>query len=117
MLEPTDSSKRLRVGVVGVGYLGRFHALIYSRMTAVELVGVVDSNPERAQTIAAEAGCAFFAQPADLIGKVDAVSVVVPTTAHLEVAAPLLMHGIPVLLEKPIAPTFAEGAEIVRLAQ
>lgn len=117
MLEPTDSSKRLRVGVVGVGYLGRFHALIYSRMTAVELVGVVDSNSERAQTIAAEAGCAFFAQPADLIGKVDAVSVVVPTTAHLEVAAPLLMHGIPVLLEKPIAPTFAEGAEIVRLAQ
>lgn len=116
-LERTASSERLRVGVVGVGYLGRFHALIYSRMAAVELVGVVDTDLERAHAVATEAGCACYAQLTDLIGLVDAVSVVVPTTAHLQVAAPLLTHGIPVLLEKPIAPTFAEGAEIVRLAQ
>ncbi|MBK1693818.1 oxidoreductase [Chromatium weissei] len=117
MSKHATSFERLRVGVVGVGYLGRFHALIYSRMAAVELVGVVDSDFDRAHAIAAEANCACYKHPTDLIGKVDAVSVVVPTTAHLEVAAPLLTHGIPVLLEKPIASTVAEGAEIVRLAQ
>ena len=51
---------KVRVGVVGVGYLGRFHALIYSRMADVELVGVVDADPLRAAEVAAEAGCAVF---------------------------------------------------------
>jgi predicted dehydrogenase len=107
---------KTRVAVVGVGYLGRFHALIYSRMPDAELVGVVDTDPERARAVAAEAGCPAFASAADLLDKVDAVSVVVPTTAHLEAAAPFLERGIAVLLEKPIAATRAEGAEIVRLA-
>jgi len=108
---------KLRVGVVGVGYLGRFHALIYSRHPAVELVGVADTRPETAQSVAAEAGCAAYADPAALVGKVDAVSIVVPTTAHLDVARPFLEHGTHVLLEKPIATTAAEGREIVRLAR
>jgi predicted dehydrogenase len=106
----------LRVGVVGVGYLGRFHALIYSRLADVDLVGVADIHPARAQSVADEAGCRCFATPADLLGEVDAVSVVVPTTAHLEVAAPFLQRGVHMLLEKPIAVDVAEGAEIVRLA-
>jgi predicted dehydrogenase len=110
-------SERLRVAVVGVGYLGRFHALIYSRMPGVDLVGVVDADPQRARAVAAEAVCAVFAGPADLVERVDAVSVVVPTTAHLEAARPFLTRGIPVLLEKPIAATQDEGAEIVRLAR
>lgn len=76
----------LRVGVVGVGYLGRFHALIYSRMEQVELVGVVDLDAERAKVVAQEAGCHAFADARDLLGKVDAVSIVVPTSAHLETA-------------------------------
>ncbi len=107
---------RLRVGVVGVGYLGRFHALIYSRLADVELVGVVDVDAARAQAVAEEAGCRHFATPEQLIGAVDAVSVVAPTTAHLQVAAPLLKQGVHMLLEKPIAVDAAEGAEIVRLA-
>ncbi|HEB97167.1 MAG TPA: Gfo/Idh/MocA family oxidoreductase [Sedimenticola thiotaurini] len=110
-------SDRLRVGVVGVGYLGRFHALIYSRMPEVELVGVVDSDPERARQVAEEAGCRPLAGISDLEGRVDAVSVVVPTTAHLEVARPLLKGGVHMLMEKPIAASADEGAEIVRLAE
>ena len=107
---------KVRVGVVGVGYLGRFHALIYSRMADVELVGVVDADPLRAAKVAAEAGCAVFADAIALADAVDALSVVVPTTAHLEVAAPLLRRGIHMLMEKPIAATVEEGAELVRLA-
>jgi len=108
---------RLRVGVVGVGYLGRFHALIYSRHPEVELVGVADTRPEVAEAVAAEAGCAAFTDPTALVGEVDAVSIVVPTTAHLDVARPFLERGTHVLLEKPIATTAAEGREIVRLAR
>jgi predicted dehydrogenase len=108
---------KVRVGVIGVGYLGRFHALIYARMADVELVGVVDSDPQRAAEVSAEAGCVAFADAAALADAVDAVSVVVPTTAHLEVAAPLLRRGIHMLMEKPIAATVEEGAGLVRLAE
>ena len=108
---------KLRVGVAGVGYLGRFHALIYSRLPEVELVGVADTRPETARAVAAETGCTAFDDPAALVGQVDAVSVVVPTTLHLEVARPFLARGTHVLLEKPIATNVAEGREIVRLAR
>jgi predicted dehydrogenase len=108
---------RLRVGVVGVGYLGRFHALIYSRLPGVELVGVADTRAEIAQQVATEAGCAAYVDGKDLLGQVDADSVVVPTTAHLAVARPFLEHGVHVLLEKPIATTAAEGRAIVQLAR
>jgi predicted dehydrogenase len=108
---------KVRVGVIGVGYLGRFHALIYSRMPDAELVGIVDADPRRAREVAAEAGCAVFADAQQLGSAVDAVSVVVPTTAHLEVAAPLLRRRVHVLLEKPIAATVQEGREIVRVAE
>jgi predicted dehydrogenase len=110
-------TEKLRVGVVGVGYLGRFHALIYSRLPGVELVAVADTDGARAAEVAAEAGCASFSDPQALIGSVDAVSVVVPTTAHLAVARPYLEQGVHMLLEKPVAPDMAQGAEIVRLAE
>lgn len=110
-------AKKLRVAVVGVGYLGRFHALIYSRMPEVELVGVVDIDPDSASKVAAEAGCRVFGSSDSLLCQVDAVSVVVPTSAHLKEARPLLRAGIHMLLEKPIASTLEEGEEIVRLAE
>lgn len=109
--------EKLRVAVIGVGYLGRFHALIYSRMPDVDLVGVVDTDPARVREVADEVGCPGYTETAVLGGLVDAVSIVVPTTAHLAVAAPLLRLGIHTLMEKPIAATFADGAEIVRLAE
>lgn len=107
----------LRVGVVGAGYLGRYHALIYSRMSLVELVGVVDLDLVRAAEVAAEAGCAQFSRTEDLLGRVDAVSIVVPTSDHLVVARPFLERGVHTLLEKPIAASVGEGTEIVRLAR
>ncbi|MET0103776.1 MAG: Gfo/Idh/MocA family oxidoreductase [Sedimenticola sp.] len=110
-------SEKLRVGVVGVGYLGRFHALIYSRMSNVELVGVADINKETARSVAGECGCEAFELGKDLLGKVDAVSIVVPTTHHLDEARPFLENGVHMLLEKPIASTVEEGREIVRIAE
>ncbi len=109
-------SKRLAVGVVGVGYLGRFHALIYSRHPDVDLVGVVDTDAATARAVADEAGCEAFGDAGQLLGRVDAVSIVVPTTAHLEVARTFLERGVHVLLEKPIASNVAQGAEIVAAA-
>ena len=110
-------SEGLAVGVIGVGYLGRYHALIHSRHPGVRLVGVVDTNADTAAKVAAEAGCRVFTDPAELLPQVDAVSIVVPTTAHLDVARPFLEAGKHVLLEKPIASSVAEGREIVRLAE
>jgi predicted dehydrogenase len=109
-------AEKPRVAVIGVGYLGRFHALIYSRMSEVELVGVADSDAERVRSVASEVGCPAFTDPNDLIGLVDAVSVVVPTSAHREVAAPFLRGSIHVLLEKPIALTCSEGQQLVDMA-
>ncbi len=107
---------KLAVGVAGVGYLGRFHALIYARHPDIELVGVADSDAETAQRVAEEAGCEAFTDATDLIDRVDAVSIVVPTTAHLAVTRPFLEAGRHVLLEKPIATSVEEGREIVDLA-
>ncbi len=107
----------LRVGVVGVGYLGKIHARIYGRLPGVELVGVVDTDSAAAQASAKECGCAAYTDPAQLLDKVDAVSIVVPTVHHLAVARPFLERGIHMLLEKPIASTLEEGAEIIRLAE
>ena len=110
-------SKKIRLGVVGVGYLGRFHALIYSRMPNVQLIGVVDVDRETARRVADECRCEAFDQARKLLGKVDAVSIVVPTSAHLDEARPFLQAGVHMLLEKPIAATVEAGEEIVRLAE
>ena len=107
---------KLRVGVVGVGYLGKFHARIYAAMPDVELVGVVDANPATAAAIAAEYKTRAFDQASDLLGKVDAVSVVVPTIYHLEVARPFLEGGVHMLMEKPLAATLEDARTIVEIA-
>lgn len=107
---------KIAVGVAGVGYLGRFHALIYARHPDVELVGVADTNSETARRVAAEAGCEAFSDAGQLLERVDAVSIVVPTTAHLAITRPFLQAGKHVLLEKPIATDVEQGQEIVALA-
>jgi predicted dehydrogenase len=110
-------SVKLRVGVVGVGYLGKFHARIYAGLPDVELVGVVDANPDVAAGIAAEYRTTAFDRPEDMLGKVDAVSIVVPTVHHLAVARPFLENGVHMLMEKPIAPSIEEGQKLVELAE
>jgi len=110
-------SNKVRVGVIGVGYLGRFHAEIYARMPGVELVGVTDIDPAAAEKSASRCGCPWFASADALLARVEAVSVAVPTTEHLSVARHCLEKGVHLLLEKPIAVTEAEGHEIVSLAE
>ena len=109
--------KKLRVGVVGVGHLGRFHVQKYADMSDVDLVGIVDINQKQAQEIANQYHTKVFATAEELYQQVDAVSVVVPTVDHYQVACQALNSGIHVLLEKPIAATVAEAEELVRLAE
>ncbi len=115
--KPTQPNGRLRVGVLGVGYLGRFHAKIYAGMPDVELVGVADVNAEAAKTVASQYGCRAYTDPKALLGKVDAVSVVVPTVYHAEVARPYLESKVHMLMEKPIAPGLEESRALVELAE
>src|SRR5689334_11656757 len=93
-------SKVLRTAVVGVGYLGRFHAQKYRQLDGSQLVGVADANIETAQRVAAELKTESFADYRELIGRVDAVSIAVPTPLHFEVAKTFLDQGVHVLVEK-----------------
>jgi predicted dehydrogenase len=109
--------KKIRTAVIGVGYLGRFHAQKYSALADSELVGVVDQD-ERARTaVAAELNVAAHADHRDLIGRVDAVSVVTHTPSHFAIAADFLRAGVHVLVEKPITETVAQARELIALAR
>lgn len=107
----------LRVGVIGVGHLGYHHARIYSTLPEVVLVGIVDPDEASAAKASDEFEVPRFASVEALLSAgVDAVSVVVPTTAHHAVAMPLLEAGVDVMVEKPIAVSAAEAAELVEAA-
>lgn len=107
----------IRVGVVGVGYLGRFHALKYASIPDVELVGVVDIDRERAVAVASECSTKVFYHHSTLFGLVDAVSIAVPTNLHFSIARDFLERGIHVLLEKPITCTIEEADELIRISK
>ncbi len=107
----------VKVGVVGVGALGRHHARILSEMEGVKLVGVADAHADRGREVAAKHGARWVSDYRQLLPEVDAVSVVVPTVAHLSVAADFLRAGIPVLVEKPLADTVESGRALVELAE
>jgi len=106
----------IRVGVIGIGYLGRFHAEKYARMNGVRLAGVVDVIPERAESVATRLGTKSFTDYKDLIGKVDAVSVVVPTPVHFPVSRYFLENDVDVLIEKPITETLEEADALIKIA-
>lgn len=108
--------EKLRAAVIGVGYLGRFHAQKYAAIEGVELVGVADASRERAEEVAAEVGAAAFTDYRSLLEKVDLVSVAVPTQHHFAVARDCLAAGCHILLEKPITQTVAEAEELIRMA-
>lgn len=107
---------KLRTAVIGVGYLGNFHAQKYAAIPDVELIGVVDSIQGQADKIAAALGTKAFTNHLDLIGKVDAVSIVVPTQFHHLVAKDFLAAGVHVLIEKPITVTIEEADELIAIA-
>jgi predicted dehydrogenase len=107
----------LRVAVIGVGHLGKHHARILSTLPGVELVAVVDTNRARAEEIAAANNTRAVFDARELAGKVDAVTVAVPTERHLDVALPFLSSGVPVLVEKPMARSLAEADQLVAAAK
>jgi predicted dehydrogenase len=107
----------IRTAVIGVGYLGRFHAQKYSELKNSKLLGVVDKDYENAQKIANEVGCEAFSDYHDLLGKVDAVSIVVPTDLHYQVTADFLKHNTHVLVEKPITTSIKQADELIALAK
>ena len=109
--------KIIKAGVIGVGYLGRFHAQKYQALEDVELVGVADVDPDRARQVAAECGCAHFSDYRELLDQVDAVSIAVPTSFHHQVGFDALSAGVDILLEKPMTVTLAEADELIGLAE
>ena len=107
----------IKVGVIGVGQLGQYHARIYSELPEAELVGVYDVDADRAEAIARKYRTRSFPSLENLAAAAEALSVVVPTDKHRAVAGILLERGRHLLVEKPIAATTAEAEELVRLAR
>ncbi len=112
-----NAPSALRVAAIGVGYLGRHHARILAGLPGVALVGVVDVKAERAAEVAAACGSRPFTRAEDVYGEVDAVSIAVPTAAHLETALPFLERGIPVLVEKPLARSVGDADRLIAAAE
>jgi len=107
----------IRTAVIGAGYLGRFHAQKYASEPLSQLAGVVDPRVEAREALALELGTAAFADHRELIGNVDAVSVVTTTPAHFAIARDFLEGGAHVLVEKPITETVEQARELIAIAQ
>lgn len=107
---------KVKCAVIGVGYLGKFHAEKYAMLDDCELVAVVDIDKEVAVKVAGKHGCHALTDYHKVIQDVDAVSIVVPTSVHYPVARAFLETGAHVLVEKPITVTVAEAEDLVRIA-
>lgn len=108
---------KVRTAVIGVGHLGKYHARICAGLPDVELVAVVDVKEETAQAVARELGVAYASEVKDVLDKIDAAHVVVPTDQHYAVTRQLLEAGKHVLLEKPMTRTVEEADELLALAR
>jgi predicted dehydrogenase len=107
----------MRTAVIGVGYLGRFHAQKYASLKNSELVGVADPVAAARDTVSAELGVTAYADYRELLGRVDAVSIVTPTPYHFAVAKEFLEAGAHVLVEKPMTTTVEEGVGLIDAAR
>jgi predicted dehydrogenase len=110
-----DHSK-IPAAVVGIGYLGKFHAEKYADSEKATLVAVVDIDKNKAESVASQLGVEAFSDYRELLGRVRCVSIAVPTRAHYQVASDFLNTGVDVLVEKPIAADIHQGRELVDLA-
>ena len=117
MNEMTEMTEPVKVGVIGVGYLGRFHAEKYAALAETELVGVADLNRDQARKVAHALHTRDFVDYRELLPLVSAVSVAVPTSQHFAVVRDCLAAGCQVLVEKPITTTVAEADELVHLSR
>ena len=107
----------LKVGVVGVGHLGKHHARIFSQIDNCQLIGVYDKVPERAKEIASLYGVRSFDSYEEMLSKVDAIDIAATTTYHFDLAKPALERGCHVFLEKPITSTKEQAEELVKIAE
>jgi predicted dehydrogenase len=107
----------LTTAVIGVGYLGKFHADKYAQLPGAKLLAVVDTEAARAHAVADRLGVEAFTDYRELFGRVEAVSIVVPTSLHFEITAAFLQHGTHVLVEKPITTTVEQAQRLILLAQ
>jgi len=109
--------EKIRTAVVGTGYLGRFHAQKYAALDSSDLVAIAEVNREQGERVAKELNTRWVEDYTTLVGEVDAVSIVVPTQLHHEVASFFLDHGIHVLLEKPITVTVEQAKDLIERGQ
>lgn len=109
--------ERVRVAVVGVGRWGRLHAEKFASMRGAELIGVVDIVPERARLVASALGTRPYFDYRELLGKVDAVSIVTPTNTHYEIAKAFLEAKVDVFLEKPMTQALTEAHQLGELSR
>lgn len=107
---------KLKVAVIGAGKLGSLHAKIYSELNDVELVGICDINKKTAKAAARECSAAYYTDYRDLLGRVDAASIAVPTSLHYKIAKAFLEAKTHLLIEKPIATTVEEADVLLALA-
>lgn len=108
---------KLKAGVVGVGYLGQFHAQKINAHAEAQLIGVCDYSFEQAQKVATSLNVQAFQKPEEMIGKVDYVHIAASTQAHFDLASLFLKNKIPVLVEKPIAATIEQAEKLCELAE
>ncbi|MBM4054780.1 MAG: Gfo/Idh/MocA family oxidoreductase [Planctomycetes bacterium] len=108
---------KLKVAVIGVGHLGKEHARVFTGLPSVELVGVVDVQRKQAEKIAQRYNTQWYDNYRDVIGKVSAVSIAVPTKSHYAIAKDFLTHGVHVLVEKPMTGTISEAKELINLSK
>jgi len=106
----------VRTAVIGVGYLGRFHAQKYAALPESQLVAVVDARPDARDKVAAEVGCRAVADYREILGVVDAVSIATTTPAHFPIAKECLERGVHVLVEKPITETPDQARALIETA-
>lgn len=107
----------LRVGVIGVGYLGQHHARIFSGLAGVELVGIADIDSMKSEEIACKYNCGCFSGYAELVSACDALSIVTPTSTHHCIAMDCLNAGKDLFIEKPITERLDEAREIIQAAE
>jgi len=108
---------RLKVAVVGVGHLGKEHARVYAEMPGVELFSVVDIQRKQAEKVAQQYNTRYFLNYKDIIDKIQAVSIAVPTKSHYAIAKDFLQHGVHVMIEKPMTGTVLEARELIDISK
>ncbi|MCB1146783.1 MAG: Gfo/Idh/MocA family oxidoreductase [Leptospiraceae bacterium] len=112
-----NQTRKLKMGIIGTGHMGQYHVNVVAGMANHELVGIYDSNPDRAKEIAAKYEVDAFESVESLLDQVEAVTVAVPTFLHYEIAKAALEKGVHVLLEKPITQTLEQALEITQIAR